>query len=109
MYRQVLNTLATLGKQLRRLSAIYCDDRLTSSAKFQTLTFIAQLAQVRHVFFEANLMRGVHAGLRQAVSAVKAMLSLSETLLAAGTLAVGRNTFTIQEPLRLKSAIVIDD
>ena len=53
-------------------------------------------------------MWGVHAGLRQAVSAVKTMLSLSETLLAAGTLAVGRNTF-IQEPLRLKSAIVIDD
>ena len=40
-------------------------------------------------------MWGVHAGLRQAVSAVKTMLSLSETLLAAGTLAVGRNTFTI--------------
>ena len=54
-------------------------------------------------------MRGLHAGLRQAVSAVKAMLSLSETLLAAGTLAVGRNTFTIQEPLRPKSTIVIDD
>ena len=53
-------------------------------------------------------MWGVHALLRQAVSAVKTMLSLSETLLAAGTLAVGRNTFTIQEPLRLlKSAIVI--
>ena len=54
-------------------------------------------------------MWGVHAGLRQAVSAVKTLLSLSETLLAVGTLAVGRNTFTIQEPLRLKSAIVIDD
>ena len=41
-------------------------------------------------------MWGVHAGLRQAVSAVKTMLSLSETLLAVGTLAVGRNTFTIR-------------
>ena len=43
-------------------------------------------------------MWGVHAGLRQAVSAVKTMLSLSETLLAAGTLAVGRNTFTTLNP-----------